>query len=193
MPASLTPVSLIPVPPRSRKRGGPDPGTGRSPPPARQPSPGPRPRPSRFAARLPPTAQASYRDAGTGEGTRQQDRRLLHRPPAIAATSAVAEAAEAEATTASGTSPRMVGSPATSNRMIADWSSQAGPRPDPTPASRENHGSRAEALSTSSLPRIVRAGPSSVKGTRRSFLTASQKRSSGPALERRRPLPAQRA
>ena len=34
-------------------------------------------------------------------------------------------------------------------------------------------------------PRIVRAGPSSVKGTPRSFLTASQKRSSGPALERR--------
>ena len=30
-------------------------------------------------------------------------------------------------------------------------------------------------------------GPSSVKGTRRSFLTAPQKRSSGPALERRRP------
>jgi hypothetical protein len=29
-------------------------------------------------------------------------------------------------------------------------------------------------------PRIVRAGPSSVKGTRRSFLTAPQKRSSGP-------------
>jgi hypothetical protein len=42
-------------------------------------------------------------------------------------------------------------------------------------------------------PRIVRAGPSSVKGTRRSFLTALQKRSSGPALERWRPLPAQRA
>jgi hypothetical protein len=41
-------------------------------------------------------------------------------------------------------------------------------------------------------PRIVRAAPSSVKGTRRSFLTASQKRSSGPALERRRTLPAQR-
>jgi hypothetical protein len=37
------------------------------------------------------------------------------------------------------------------------------------------------------------AGPSSVKGTRRSFLTASQKRSSGPALEHRRPLPAQQA
>jgi hypothetical protein len=36
-------------------------------------------------------------------------------------------------------------------------------------------------------PRIVRVGPSSVKGTRRSFLTASQKRSSGPTLERRRP------
>src|SRR5262249_43342643 len=34
-------------------------------------------------------------------------------------------------------------------------------------------------------PRIVRVGPSSVKGTRRSFLTASQKRSPGPALERR--------
>ena len=34
-------------------------------------------------------------------------------------------------------------------------------------------------------PRIVRVGPSSVKGTRRSFQTASQKRSSGPALERR--------
>jgi hypothetical protein len=32
-------------------------------------------------------------------------------------------------------------------------------------------------------PRIVRAGPSSVKGTRRSFLTASQKRSSGPTLD----------
>jgi hypothetical protein len=42
-------------------------------------------------------------------------------------------------------------------------------------------------------PRIVRVGPSSVKGTRRSFLTASQKRSSGPALERRRPLPTLRA
>jgi hypothetical protein len=36
-------------------------------------------------------------------------------------------------------------------------------------------------------PRIVRAGPSSVKGTRRSFQTAPQKRSSGPTLERRRP------
>jgi hypothetical protein len=35
------------------------------------------------------------------------------------------------------------------------------------------------------MPRIVRAGPSSVKGTPRSFLTASQKRSSGPTLERR--------
>ena len=34
-------------------------------------------------------------------------------------------------------------------------------------------------------PRIIRVGPSSVKGTRRSFLTASQKRFSGPALERR--------
>jgi hypothetical protein len=34
-------------------------------------------------------------------------------------------------------------------------------------------------------PRIVRLGPSSVKGTPRSFLTASQKRSSGPTLERR--------
>jgi hypothetical protein len=35
---------------------------------------------------------------------------------------------------------------------------------------------------------IVRVGPSSVKGTRRSFLTASQKRSSGPTLEHRRYL-----
>jgi hypothetical protein len=34
-------------------------------------------------------------------------------------------------------------------------------------------------------PRIVQAGPSSVKGTPRSFLTASQKRSLGPTLERR--------
>jgi hypothetical protein len=34
-------------------------------------------------------------------------------------------------------------------------------------------------------PRIVQVGPSSVKGTRRSFLTASQKGSSGSALERR--------
>ncbi len=34
-------------------------------------------------------------------------------------------------------------------------------------------------------PRIVRGGPSVVKGTRRSFLTASQKRSPGPTLERR--------
>jgi hypothetical protein len=42
-------------------------------------------------------------------------------------------------------------------------------------------------------PRIVRVGPSSVKGTQRSFLTASQKRSPGPTLERRRPLPTQRA
>src|SRR5262245_41293677 len=42
-------------------------------------------------------------------------------------------------------------------------------------------------------PRIVRVGPSSVKGTRRSFLTASQKRSSGPTLERQRPLPPPRA
>ena len=33
-------------------------------------------------------------------------------------------------------------------------------------------------------PRIIRVGPSSVKGTRRSFPTASQKRSSGPTLER---------
>jgi hypothetical protein len=32
-------------------------------------------------------------------------------------------------------------------------------------------------------PRIVRTGPSSVKGTRRSFLTAPQKRSSGPTLD----------
>jgi hypothetical protein len=38
-------------------------------------------------------------------------------------------------------------------------------------------------------PRIVRVGPSSVKGTRRSFLTAPQKRSSGSALEHWRPLP----
>ena len=42
-------------------------------------------------------------------------------------------------------------------------------------------------------PRIVRVGSSSVKGTRRSFLTASQKRSSGPTLERWRPLPTLRA
>jgi hypothetical protein len=34
-------------------------------------------------------------------------------------------------------------------------------------------------------PRIVRGGPSSVKGTRGSFLTAPQKGSSGPTLERR--------
>jgi hypothetical protein len=34
-------------------------------------------------------------------------------------------------------------------------------------------------------PRIVQVGPSSVKGTPRSFLTASQKVSSGPTLERR--------
>ena len=34
-------------------------------------------------------------------------------------------------------------------------------------------------------PRIFQVGPSSVKGTRRSFLTASQKGSSGPTLERR--------
>jgi hypothetical protein len=34
-------------------------------------------------------------------------------------------------------------------------------------------------------PRIVRGGPSSVKGTRRSFLPAPQKGSSGPTLERR--------
>jgi hypothetical protein len=34
-------------------------------------------------------------------------------------------------------------------------------------------------------PRIVRVGPSSVKGTPRSFLPASQKGSSGPTLERR--------
>jgi hypothetical protein len=33
-------------------------------------------------------------------------------------------------------------------------------------------------------PRVVRGGPSSVKGTRRSFLTAPQKGPSGPALER---------
>jgi len=36
-------------------------------------------------------------------------------------------------------------------------------------------------------PRIVRVGPSGVKGTRRSFLTAAQKRPSGPTLERWRP------
>jgi hypothetical protein len=35
--------------------------------------------------------------------------------------------------------------------------------------------------------------PPSVKGTRRSFLTAPRKRSSGPALERRRPPPTRRA
>ena len=35
------------------------------------------------------------------------------------------------------------------------------------------------------MPRIIQVGPSSVKGTRRSFLTASQKGSSGPTLERR--------
>ena len=34
-------------------------------------------------------------------------------------------------------------------------------------------------------PRIVQVGPSSVKGTPRSFVTASQKGSSGPTLERR--------
>ena len=43
----------------------------------------------------------------------------------------------------------------------------------------KGHADRAE------TPRIVRGGPSVVKGTRRSFLTASQKGSSGPALERR--------
>ena len=40
-------------------------------------------------------------------------------------------------------------------------------------------------LTGDGTPRIVRAGPSSVKGTRRSFLTAPQKRSPGPTLERR--------
>ena len=54
-------------------------------------------------------------------------------------------------------------------------------------AVRKGHSHRAGTL------RIVRVGPSSVKGTRRSFLTAPQKRSSGPTLERRRPLPTQRA
>ena len=44
---------------------------------------------------------------------------------------------------------------------VGRFGGQAGPRPDPTPTPRENQGSRAEALSTSSLPRIVRAGPSS--------------------------------
>ena len=39
----------------------------------------------------------------------------------------------------------------------------------------------------------VQVGPSSVKGTPRSFLTASQKGSSGPTLERRSSLPTQRA
>jgi hypothetical protein len=34
-------------------------------------------------------------------------------------------------------------------------------------------------------PRIIQVGPSSVKGTRRSIITASQKGSSGPTLERR--------
>jgi hypothetical protein len=52
----------------------------------------------------------------------------------------------------------------------ADSEVRPDPRPDPTPTPPGNQGSRAEALSTSSLPRIVRAGPSSVKGTRRSFL-----------------------
>jgi hypothetical protein len=42
-------------------------------------------------------------------------------------------------------------------------------------------------------PRIVRDGPSSVKGTPRSFLTASQKGSSGSALERRSLCQPQRA
>jgi hypothetical protein len=42
-------------------------------------------------------------------------------------------------------------------------------------------------------PRIVQVGPSSVKGTPRSFLTASQKGSSGPTLERRSLMPTQRA
>jgi hypothetical protein len=64
------------------------------------------------------------------------------------------------------------------------------PRPGRHPRA-ECAGSREDV--TASGPRIIRAGPSSVKGTRRSFLTAPQKRSSGPALERRRPLPAQRA
>jgi hypothetical protein len=41
-------------------------------------------------------------------------------------------------------------------------------------------------------PRIVRVGPSSVQGTRRSFLPAPQKASSGPTLERWRPLPTRR-
>jgi hypothetical protein len=43
----------------------------------------------------------------------------------------------------------------------------------------KGHGHRA------GTPRIVRVGPSSVKGTPRSFLTASRKGSPGPALERR--------
>jgi hypothetical protein len=43
----------------------------------------------------------------------------------------------------------------------------------------EDHSHRA------GTPRIIQVGPSSIKGTRRSFLTASQKGSSGPALERR--------
>ena len=53
------------------------------------------------------------------------------------------------------------------------------------PYSRQVHRSPGEGHSRwAGTPRIVRVGPSTRKGTRRSFLTASQKASSGPTLAR---------
>jgi hypothetical protein len=76
------------------------------------------------------------------------------------------------------------------------------PLSDNAPAAGERQGSNARALRTVRVasdgrcespgwlrsgdgPLSIRGCPSTVKGTRRSFLTASQKRSSGPTLERR--------
>jgi hypothetical protein len=58
-------------------------------------------------------------------------------------------------------------------------------RPGRRPRARST-GCRAKGhMNRAGTPRIVRDGPSSVKGTRRSFLTAEQKGSPGPTLERR--------
>ena len=67
--------------------------------------------------------------------------------------------------------------------------SRAGPSARAKCANRRAKGSQPPGRNAAHCP----GRPLQRKGTRRSFLTAPQKRSSGPTLERRRPLPTQRA
>jgi hypothetical protein len=79
-------------------------------------------------------------------------------------------------------SPASAGSRYMLQRAAGDRASASWPGPPSTCRACcrvKGHGDHA------GTPRIVRGGPSSVKGTRRSFLTTPQKGSSGPALERR--------